>query len=42
MSDVPATTASPAAPAFDGKAFVRGLSTEPGVYRMFAADGSPH
>ena len=41
MSDVPATTASPAAPAFDGKAFVRGLSTEPGVYRMFAADGSP-
>jgi len=28
-------------PAFDGKAFVRGLSTAPGVYRMFAADGSP-
>ena len=23
---------------FDGKAFVRGLSTAPGVYRMFAAD----
>ncbi|MDB6162878.1 MAG: uvrC, partial [Xanthomonadaceae bacterium] len=30
----------PAASAFDGKAFVRGLSTAPGVYRMFAADGS--
>jgi excinuclease ABC subunit C len=28
------------APAFDGKAFVRGLSTAPGVYRMLAADGS--
>jgi excinuclease ABC subunit C len=41
MSDVPATPASATAPAFDGKAFVRGLSTEPGVYRMFAADGSP-
>jgi excinuclease ABC subunit C len=27
-----------AAPAFDGKAFVRGLSTAPGVYRMYAAD----
>lgn len=25
---------------FDGKAFVRGLSTAPGVYRMFAADDS--
>jgi excinuclease ABC subunit C len=25
---------------FDGKAFVRSLSTAPGVYRMFAADGS--
>jgi excinuclease ABC subunit C len=25
---------------FDGKAFVRGLSTAPGVYRMLAADGS--
>ncbi|MEO6263675.1 MAG: excinuclease ABC subunit UvrC, partial [Luteimonas sp.] len=25
---------------FDGKAFVRGLSTAPGVYRMFAADGN--
>ncbi|MFL6593338.1 MAG: excinuclease ABC subunit UvrC [Luteimonas sp.] len=41
MSEVPATPAPPDAPAFDGKAFVRGLSTEPGVYRMFAADGSP-
>ena len=27
-------------PPFDGKAFVRGLSTAPGVYRMFAADGT--
>ncbi|MBP6797934.1 MAG: excinuclease ABC subunit UvrC [Luteimonas sp.] len=27
-------------PPFDGKAFARGLSTAPGVYRMFAADGS--
>src|SRR4249919_414531 len=26
--------------AFDGKAFVRSLSTAPGVYRMFAADDS--
>ncbi|MGH8031038.1 MAG: excinuclease ABC subunit UvrC [Luteimonas sp.] len=26
--------------AFDGKAFVRGLSTAPGVYRMLAADDS--
>jgi excinuclease ABC subunit C len=32
---------SPAeAPAFDGKAFVRGLSTAPGVYRMYAGDDS--
>ena len=23
---------------FDGKAFVRGLGTAPGVYRMYAAD----
>jgi excinuclease ABC subunit C len=29
----------PTAVPFDGKAFVRGLSTAPGVYRMFAADG---
>jgi excinuclease ABC subunit C len=28
------------AAAFDGKAFVRALSTAPGVYRMFAADGT--
>jgi len=27
-------------PPFDGKAFSRGLSTAPGVYRMFAADDS--
>ncbi len=32
-------TLSPPA-TFDGKAFVRSLSTAPGVYRMFAADGS--
>ena len=31
---------SPAAPEFDGKAFVFGLSTAPGVYRMYAADDS--
>jgi excinuclease ABC subunit C len=31
---------TPGAPAFDGKAFVRGLSTAPGVYRMYAADDS--
>ncbi|GAP64724.1 excinuclease ABC subunit C [Mizugakiibacter sediminis] len=31
--------ASPSAPAFDGKAFVRTLSTSPGVYRMFDAAG---
>ncbi|HLS84244.1 MAG TPA: GIY-YIG nuclease family protein, partial [Arenimonas sp.] len=30
---------APAA-AFDGKAFVRELTTAPGVYRMLAADGS--
>jgi excinuclease ABC subunit C len=29
-----------AAPAFDGKAFVRDLTNAPGVYRMYAADGS--
>ncbi len=28
------------APAFDGKEFVRELTTAPGVYRMLAADGS--
>jgi excinuclease ABC subunit C len=35
------TAPDPAATeAFDGKAFVRGLTLAPGVYRMFAADGS--
>ncbi|MBO9717156.1 MAG: excinuclease ABC subunit UvrC [Pseudoxanthomonas sp.] len=29
----------PVVPAFDGKAFVAQLSTAPGVYRMYAADG---
>ena len=37
MTDHPA---EPAPAPFDGKAFVRGLSTAPGVYRMFASDGS--
>jgi excinuclease ABC subunit C len=32
--------AAPDGKTFDGKAFVRGLSTAPGVYRMFAADDS--
>src|SRR6478752_2156722 len=27
-------------PTFDGKAFARGLGTQPGVYRMYAADDS--
>ncbi|MEP6632958.1 MAG: excinuclease ABC subunit UvrC [Luteimonas sp.] len=36
----PASDAISEASAFDGKAFVRGLSTAPGVYRMFAADDS--
>jgi excinuclease ABC subunit C len=31
---------SEATPSFDGKAFVRGLGTAPGVYRMYAADGA--
>ncbi|WP_447730543.1 excinuclease ABC subunit UvrC [Pseudoxanthomonas suwonensis] len=31
---------STAVPEFDGKAFVSGLSLAPGVYRMYAADGS--
>ena len=30
----------PEAPAFDGKAFARSLSTAPGVYRMLGADGA--
>lgn len=34
-----AAPADPAAPAFDAKAFVRGLTTAPGVYRMYSADG---
>ncbi|TYT24810.1 excinuclease ABC subunit UvrC [Luteimonas viscosa] len=33
-------SATPEAAPFDGKAFARGLSTAPGVYRMIAADGS--
>src|SRR5690606_34300745 len=33
----PREPAAPSAPAFDGKAFVRGLSTAPGVYRMYDA-----
>jgi excinuclease ABC subunit C len=36
----PAGSSRSAGPAFDGKAFVRGLSTAPGVYRMLAADDS--
>ncbi len=31
---------SEATATFDGKAFVRGLGTAPGVYRMYAADGA--
>ncbi len=39
--EAPAPGASaPGAPPFDGKAFARGLSTAPGVYRMIAGDGS--
>ncbi|HEY4530819.1 MAG TPA: excinuclease ABC subunit UvrC [Luteimonas sp.] len=36
----PTGPAAQAPPPFDGKAFVRGLSTAPGVYRMYAADDS--
>lgn len=36
----PRATAKGGASAFDGKAFVRSLSTAPGVYRMLAADDS--
>lgn len=32
-------SAAPAAAAFNGRAFARGLTTEPGVYRMFDAGG---
>src|SRR5690606_6879979 len=39
--EAPAPGASaPEAPSFDGKAFARGLSTAPGVYRMIAGDES--
>jgi excinuclease ABC subunit C len=42
MSDQAVESAPTPRPApFDGKAFVRGLSNAPGVYRMFAADGAP-
>ena len=37
---VPGTGSPPDDAPFDGKAFARGLSTAPGVYRMIAADGS--
>ena len=30
----------PPPPAFDGKAFVKDLTTAPGVYRMYASDDS--
>ncbi|HEX2596136.1 MAG TPA: excinuclease ABC subunit UvrC [Luteimonas sp.] len=45
-SDPASTQSTPEQPnaasaPFDGKAFVRGLSNAPGVYRMFSADGSP-
>ena len=35
-----ASTGDTGGTGFDGKAFVRGLSTAPGVYRMLAADGA--
>ncbi|MGY1457311.1 excinuclease ABC subunit UvrC [Luteimonas sp. A534] len=38
--DAAGQPAASIAPAFDGKDFVRGLSTAPGVYRMYAADDS--
>jgi excinuclease ABC subunit C len=42
MSEHPVEPPAQPEPAvFDGKAYVRSLSTAPGVYRMFAADGSP-
>lgn len=42
MTDAVSGSAARAAdaPPFDGKAFARGLSLAPGVYRMIAADGS--
>ena len=40
MTEAPQKKARKTAPgtAFDGKAYVAGLSTSPGVYRMYAAD----
>ncbi|TAK39884.1 MAG: excinuclease ABC subunit UvrC [Lysobacteraceae bacterium] len=40
MSDPAPPSPKPPRSVFDGKAFVRGLSTAPGVYRMYAADDS--
>jgi len=37
---MPSTPVIPASPAFDGREFVRDLTTAPGVYRMLAADGA--
>jgi excinuclease ABC subunit C len=39
-ASVPGSGSPPDDVPFDGKAFARGLSTAPGVYRMIAADGS--
>lgn len=36
MTDSPTTDAKP--PVFDGKAFARGLGTQPGVYRMYGKE----
>lgn len=36
----PKDVAPPAGDAFDGRAYARELTTAPGVYRMYAADGS--
>jgi len=40
MSESAPPSPKPPRSVFDGKAFVRGLSTAPGVYRMYAADDS--
>ncbi len=40
MSESAPPSPRPPRSVFDGKAFVRGLSTAPGVYRMYAADDS--
>lgn len=40
MSEAAPASSGEAAAPFDAKAFVRGLTTAPGVYRMYAADGS--